>query len=165
LQWNNFAVISAYNYPGTGYYNGMVTRNNDVFDANGLSASFSRSTPFDLDSAYLTAAFKTGMFQTSMQVEVQGYNGSSLVYDNTYTLMFDSTTTMGPAAPTLINFDYTGVTEVNFIPSSGQFVMDNLTVTIPETAPTLILLGISVLGLRMASGRLRSVWRPEFRSL
>ena len=56
-------------------------------------------------------------------------NGLTLTYDNTYAL--------NARAPTLIQFDYRGLSEVRFIPSSPlQFVMDNLEVTVHQI-PTL----------------------------
>jgi hypothetical protein len=68
-------------------------------------------------------------------------------YDNTYTLK--------TAGPLLVNFNYLGVDEVNFISLGGthhsgytgngtQFVMDNLTVTVPEPN-ALSLFGICIL--------------------
>ena len=56
-------------------------------------------------------------------------NGLTLAYDKTYAL--------NARAPTLIQFDCLGVSEVRFIPSSPlQFVMDNLEVTVHQI-PTL----------------------------
>ena len=68
---------------------------------------------------------------------MQGFNGSTLSYDNTYTL---SATT-----PMLTAFDYVDVTSVQFISSGGtphpgytgsgsEFVLDNVTV-VPTPPP------------------------------
>ena len=63
---------------------------------------------FDLNSAWLTA------LGTNAEVQVQGYAGTTLLYDNTYT--------MSAGTPTLIQFDYLGVDRVTFLasyPDSG----------------------------------------------
>jgi hypothetical protein len=83
--------------------------------------------PFDLHSGYLTAAWND-----NLQLRVVGYNSGTLIYDQTYTLQ--------ATAPTLINFDFLGVTEVDFIPSGGvhhagylghgtHFVLDNVLIS------------------------------------
>lgn len=120
LQWNNLGVLNGSSRPATeGYRTGMVSPNNVAFNLFGDPAAISSATTFDLNSAYLTAAFVNGL-----QIEVQGYVGTSLTYDKTY-----SVNTTGP---TLIHFDYLGVDQVKFIPSPGSpFVMDNLAVTVP----------------------------------
>jgi hypothetical protein len=131
FQWNNFYVMDAALLGAVnGYKNGMVSANNVAFNAAGNPAMFSAGS-FDLNSAYLTAAWNDGL-----QVEVQGFVGTTLTYDNTYTV--------NTTGPTLLDFNYLGVDEVSFISSGGvpngnylggpgtQFVMDNLAVTIPE---------------------------------
>src|SRR5207249_10764070 len=73
---------------------------------------------FDLNSAYLTAAFVEGL-----QIRVQGFVGTSVVYDNTYVASTN--------APTLIDFNYFGIDNIRFVSMpSSQFVMDNLGVTV-----------------------------------
>jgi hypothetical protein len=89
-----------------------------------------RST-FNLNSAYLTAGFNDGL-----TVEVWGYVGSTLTYDNKYTV-----STYGP---TLVNFNYIGVTSVGFLSYGGTphgysvggtaFRMDNLSVSFPPAS-------------------------------
>ena len=88
-------------------------------------------------SAYLTAAWND-----NLRVELKGYNGARLIYDNTYTL--------SATAPTLITFNYVGVTSVQFISSGGtlhpgycgsgeHFVMDNVTVVPTPPTPMAVL--------------------------
>lgn len=90
-----------------------------------------RVTPFDLLSAYLTAAWRD-----NLRVEATGYCGNNIMYDTTNTLSATS--------PTLVTFNYYGVSEVEFItfggtPHSGyasqhyQLVMDNLLVATHES--------------------------------
>jgi len=133
FQWFNFEVADETDSPIlSGAINGIVSPKNVVFNARGNPADFSSAAAFDLNSAYLTAIWNDGL-----QVEVQGFAGTTLIYDNIYTI--------NTSAPVLENFNYIGVTEVNFISSGGthnpaygggagtQFAMDNLTVTtIPE---------------------------------
>jgi hypothetical protein len=99
--------------------------------------SFSSANLFNLDSAYCTAAWND-----NLQLEVKGYAGTTLVYDNTYVL--------SPVTPTLIQFNYFGVNQVDFLPSGGtpvfgtgeQFVIDNMVVAVPEPSfLSLVLLG------------------------
>jgi hypothetical protein len=127
LNWNNFAVVNGLEFsPGTGYYAGVVSASNVAFNEYGFPASISVSGGlFNLDSAYLTFALN---LDTLLNIEVQGFAGGTLLYDNTYTV--------NRSTPTVVNFNYLGVDTVTFISSPAQqFAMDNLTVTrVPEPA-------------------------------
>ena len=152
IQWANFWVLNAAlqysQFGNNGYHIGLVSTNNVAFNDRGTSAAFSvTSGAFNFDSAYLTPAWNNGL-----HVEVQGFVGTTLTYDNTYTL--------NTTSATLINFDYLGVDKVNFIASGGvsagydgagtQFAMDNLTI-IPVPEPTMMALvgfgGLATLGM------------------
>ncbi|MGD0262730.1 MAG: immunoglobulin domain-containing protein [Verrucomicrobiota bacterium] len=133
LNWNNFGEIDGLglaNYVGpSGYTAGVVSPNNVVFNGDGLPASISSAgAPFNLDSAYLTAAWND-----NLQVQAFGFVGSN-------NLAFSNTWTLSATAPTLVQFNYTNVTEVDFVSSGGaphpgysgsgeHFVMDNLAVS------------------------------------
>ena len=67
-------------------------------------------------------------------MRVKGYVGSVLTYDATCTL---STT-----VPTLVTFDYSGVTKVEFSTSdNSQFVLDNVAISVgPFAAPPVIVM-------------------------
>jgi len=151
FQWDNFD----YNYPAlggirgntnsTGYQNGLVSSPYVAFNGYGGPARISGRL-FNLDSAYLTAAWNDGL-----QVEVLGSLEGVLIYDNTYTAETSS--------PVPINFNYLGIDSVTFISTGGtpnvryggaygtQFVLDNLTVTlVPEPSfPAMIALVLSAL--------------------
>jgi hypothetical protein len=132
LQWNNFNVVNGYEYPGIGgYWYGMISASNTAVNAYANPAQLSSTLPFDLESAYLTAAWVEGL-----QVKVQGFIGSSLKYDNTYILSQNS--------PSLLHFDYLGVSEVRFMSlnggANGHFAVDNLIVTVPEPCATSLIL-------------------------
>jgi hypothetical protein len=130
FNWGNFYCLDGNNYTGnpSGYGAGVVSTNNDVYNGFGSPANITSTNGghFNFISAELTAAWFD-----NLQLEAQGYVDGVLTYDQTYTL---SATT-----PTLIVFDYLGVTEVNLIPSGGTphagytgggsfFAMDNVTI-------------------------------------
>lgn len=126
LNWSGFDTLSELDsWFGSGYEIGLVSPPNVVFNPYGGNAEISASTPFNLVSAYLEAAV------TGMRVEVVGYVSNYLAYDQTYDL--------SESAPSLVNFNFLGVTEVSFIPEPmTQFVMDNLTVSgnnLPQLPP------------------------------
>ena len=125
LTWSNFFELNgiAYPYP-SGYSNGVVSASNVAFTASGYPASILSPSPFTLISAWLTAAWTP-----NLQARVRGYAGGALAYDRTYTLQTQ--------APTLVRFNYEGVSEVSFSTSdNSQLVMDNLTV-LSAQRPTL----------------------------
>src|SRR6516225_1960177 len=80
LQWLGFGVLSGTQYPTYPYYTGMVSPTNVAFnwDPYDRRASISNSSPFNLESAYLTSGI-----QAPLQIEVQGFVGTNLVFDNT----------------------------------------------------------------------------------
>lgn len=154
LLWNGFLAIDAVNSSRGSVYGGLVagliSPNDDIFNIYGGPATISSSGGlFNLNSAYLTA-----FLNDNLQVEVQGYAGATLLYDNTYTV--------SPSGPTLENFDYVGVTSVTFTGSGGTpdprwsppnignsvFVLDNMTVTVPE--PSSVSLGFAAVLLAAA---------------
>ena len=128
LTWSNFYVLDAFDYPNpSGYQVGMISASNVVYNAYGSPAAISASTPFNLLSASLTASWNQGL-----ALQALGYNGSTLLYSNIYTLSATSNT--------LINFNYDGITLISFASSGGypwpsygtnsktQFALDNITI-------------------------------------
>jgi len=110
LNWNNFGVIS----PATsgqclancGYFFGMVSSPNVAFNILGNPASFSSSTPFTLNSFYLTADENDGL-----NVSVTGLLNGAVVDTATFTLSSTS--------PTLATFNWANINEVGFSASGG----------------------------------------------
>ncbi len=126
LTWNNFDYLIGANYLNSGYSCGTVSLSNIVFNNFGAPASIISTAQMNFVSAYLTAAW-----YDNLQVEVKGYIGSTLAYDTTNML--------SATAPTLINFNYRGVTEIDFRSYGGtqhsgyngsgtQFLMDNVVI-------------------------------------
>ncbi len=167
LNWLGFGVLAGTQYPTSGYYTGMVSPSNVAynFDQYDRHAYISSSTPFNFNSAYLTATvdyYTSGLsngvpYQVhGMQVEVQGYIGATLAYDNIYPIQESS--------PTLASFNYLGVTEVEFIPETPGvsqfnnamiFAMDNVSVTlVPEPG----ILGLLAMGAGLGG---LGVWRRK----
>jgi hypothetical protein len=137
LSWSNFGVLDgSIRPPSEGYHTGLVSPNNVAFNFYGEPASISRpSGVFDLNSAYLALALN---LDTPLNVQVQGWIESTLLYDNTYAVYRSD--------PTFIDFNYKGVDRVVFISfPEQQFTLDNLRVTVPEPESTTV--GMVVCGL------------------
>lgn len=144
LQWTGLVVAN-----GTsalyGTHNGVVSANNVAIDIDGRPGFLTNSTAFNLNSAYLTAVYNDGL-----SLEVKGFVGTVLAYDQTFTL--------NATVPTLLNFNYMGVTGVEFLSSGGtahpgyptivghneNFVMDNMTTSTPDSGATAALLGLAL---------------------
>jgi hypothetical protein len=141
FDWNNFSALDGVADVLSGYHNGVVSTNNVAFNDGGKVADITSPTPFTLGSGFFIAAWNNGL-----SLEVQGFVGTTLVDDQTYTL--------NVRAPQFLVFNFTGITDARFISSGGtvaglngagtQFALDNLTiVTVPEPS-TLALGGLGV---------------------
>ncbi len=84
----------------------------------------------------------TGAFNSNLNIEVQGFNGTNLLYD--------TTVVAAATSPTLFTFNYLDIDRLVFTPSGGQsagfpvgggvnFAMDNFTFEfVPEPSPLLL---------------------------
>jgi hypothetical protein len=97
----------------------MVSPTNVAYFASPQTyASIFSGNLFDFNSAYLTAESTTNTV-----IRVQGLVGTSVTYDNTYTIK--------TTEPTLLNFNYVAIDTVRFLQTNNiDFLMDNATVNI-----------------------------------
>lgn len=124
FNWSDDFYYANGRLTGGGYIPGAVSSPNVALNGFGNNVSFSRNTPFDFNSAYLTAAWNNGL-----NVLVQGVLGG--VLQNTATVIVNTN------APTLVNFNFLNVDTVRFSSFGGvdaglgrfgtQFALDNLT--------------------------------------
>jgi hypothetical protein len=165
FDWSaHFLYVDGADYPyPSGYQTGVVSAPNVAFNGDGRQVSFSRRTPFELDSFYLTAAWRDGL-----EVTVTGYLSGVMVDSTTLTV-----NTSGPTLETFnwdvnkVVFDSFGGVSVGF--TGYQFVLDNLSVSsvpessirfnslaaVPESSTwALMLVGFAVLGFTVC-------YRPE----
>ena len=143
LNWSNFWVLNLprnlSHYGDTnGSYYGMVSPPNIAFNGSGNPAEIdSPNTNFNFLSTYLT-----GGWNNNLNIEVQGFSGTNLVYDETKVVSATS--------PTLFTFDYLNIDRLYFNTFGGepagfpggsgeQFVMDNFMFEfIPEPSTFLL---------------------------
>ncbi len=141
LSWSNFATLNAVlqtNLNGAnGYGYGMVSPSNVAFNADGTPAEIgSPGTNFNFLSAFFT-----GAWNSNLNIEVQGFSGTNLVYDETKVASATS--------PTLFTFNYLDIDRLYFDSYGGEpaftpfsetpFVMDNFTFEfIPEPSTFLL---------------------------
>jgi hypothetical protein len=151
LVWSNFIAMNAFLYAGqapyytNGYYYGVVSPSNIAYNANAGIGEIDSPTNFDFLSGYFT-----GAWNSNLNIEVQGYLGTNLVYDQT---KIASATT-----PTLFTFNYLNVNRLDFIASGGEpaffpaangtwFAMDNLTFEFIPEPSTLLLTALGAVTL------------------
>jgi hypothetical protein len=144
LVWSNFAAYNAILSPsvfGTnGYYYGVVSLSNAAVNGIGNPAEInSMGTNFNFLSIYFT-----GTYNSNLSIEVKGFNGGNLLYDQTVVASATN--------PTLFTFNYLNVDRLYFsdfggqpafgTPSAPQFVMDNFTFEfVPEPSSLLLTFG------------------------
>ena len=141
LVWSNFLPLNAILSPpvfGTnGYYYGMVSASNVVVNGIGSPGEIdSPGTNFNFLSAYFT-----GAYNSNLNIQVLGFNGTSLLYSQ---VVVASATT-----PTQFSFNYLNIDRLYFsnfggqpafgTPSALQFVMDNFAFEfVPEPSSLLL---------------------------
>jgi hypothetical protein len=150
LVWSNFssvnAVLQTNDFGLSGYYYGMVSASNVAFDASGNPAEIdSTGATFNFLSVYLT-----GAWNSNLNVEVEGFRGGSLMYDQIVTVAATNATQFA--------FDYMDIDRLYFSSSGGQgagfsfpsgrnFAMDNFDFEfVPEPSSFLLTL-VGVLAL------------------
>ncbi|MGD0059414.1 MAG: PEP-CTERM sorting domain-containing protein [Verrucomicrobiia bacterium] len=150
LSWSNFFVVNAVlmsNVNGyvTGANYGMVSPSNVAFNGGGSPAEIdSPGTNFNFLSAYFT-----GAWNSNLNIEVEGFSGTNLVYDETKVVRATNAT--------LITFDYLDIDrlyfnsyggQVAFGPSPGyNFVMDNMGYEFVPEPSSLLLTALALVSL------------------
>jgi hypothetical protein len=147
LNWDVFGVgngiLTPNHFPflAAGKYYGVVSLSN-VATTGGFQAQInSPGTNFNFLSVYLT-----GAWHSNLNIEVQGFRGGTLLYDQTVVASATN--------PTLFAFGYTNVDRLSFTSFGGQpafstdngngFVMDNFTFEFIPEPSVLLLTGAGV---------------------
>lgn len=120
----NFGSTSKFSWAGGGYINGVTSGERTVYNNYAQQAGIA-GTYFTLNSGQFTAAWNEGL-----SVTVDGYFANDKIYSSTFTL-----TTYHP---TLVSFNWTGLTSLIFNSSGGvnagwgangtHFALDDLVV-------------------------------------
>jgi hypothetical protein len=143
FNWANFYTVNASHdakmFGTNGDYYGMVTASNVAFNGGGTPAEIDAiATNFNFLGAYLT-----GVWNSNLNIEVEGFRSGSMLYD--------TTVVASATAPTLFTFSYLDIDRLTFNSFGGQnagfpdgggeeFAMDNFTFEfVPE--PSSLLLG------------------------
>ena len=157
LQWStHFYYLASSDNPAffadSGFDNGIVSGSFVAYNSSAEVVSASGPT-FDFNSAYLTAAWNTGL-----NITVTGKLGAATLYSQTVVV--------NTLAPTLFTFNYLGIDQLIFSSSGGtsdlfpqygddgtHFVMDNLTInervteSVPDGGSALAMLGLGMAGI------------------
>ena len=147
--WNgSFQVVNDTCCGASGYANGNVSPNNEIYDLGGLPAQFGANgdPTFTLDSFFVTASWNDGM-----NLSIIGLlNGVQVGSDNV-------NLTINTAGPLFASLNWAGVNEVDFVSSGGvnhgyngsgtHFVIDDLTVNNTPEPASMVLLGSGILAV------------------
>jgi hypothetical protein len=142
LVWSNFGCINGILNPTesplitNGFYYGVVSMSNVAVNAGGQPAEIDSTTNFNFQSAYFT-----GGWHSNLNIEVQGFSGTNLVYDQTVVASATN--------PTLFTFNYLDIDRLYFNSYGGdvafgydggaQFAMDNFEFEfVPEPSSLLL---------------------------
>lgn len=140
MVWSNFFIINGIldprNFPYTtnGAYYGVVSPSNVVGNTGAYPAEIdSPGSNFTFLSAYFTDGFVN-----NLNIEVQGFSGTNLVYDETKVA--------SASTPTLFTFNFSDIDRLYFTSFGGEppngyadFIMDNFEFEyVPEPSSLLL---------------------------
>lgn len=149
LVWSNFGVGNGILNPNkspftNGFYYGVFSLSNVAYNAFGDPSEIVSGTNFNFLSAYLT-----GGWRSNQSIEVQGFLGNSLMYDQTVTA---SATNSSP-----FMFHYMNIDRLHFTSFGGDsafsfdggaiMVMDNFAFEFVPEPSTILLTSIGITGL------------------
>jgi hypothetical protein len=167
LDWDNFIANNAILFTNiapyffdyyltnglSGNYYGIMSASTVAISGGATGAAISSTTNFNFQSVYLT-----GMFNSNMNIEVEGFRSGALLYD--------TTVVASATAPTLFTFNYMDVDQVAFNPTGGEpafgtpswpeIVMDNLTFEFVPEPSSLLLTSLGVVTLWAYAKRKRT---------
>ena len=146
VQENRGRFTAGYTVP-SGYLNGLVSGNYVALNLFEASASVSDGL-FNFNNAYFTGAWNDGL-----SIQIQGWNGANLLYDQTIVV--------SAFGPNLFNANYVGIDLLTFDSFGGtpqpwggsgtHFAMDNFDYTLGVPEPSTLLLlgtGLVMVGLK-----------------
>ncbi|MBP7053353.1 MAG: pre-peptidase C-terminal domain-containing protein [Phycisphaerae bacterium] len=142
--WTTFYAGKARLWPGSGYYNGLVSGDYVAYNNGGNPAEI-QGTPFDLYGAYFTAAWNDGL-----NIDIEGYRSGSPVH----TL----TAVVNTSGPQWVSMNFTNVDRVSFTSHGGthnpdmglsgvQFAMEDMEYSFASISPTALTNNVPVSGL------------------
>ena len=148
LNWTNFlpinAILRTNSFGPSGYYYGMESASNVAYNAFGNPAEIdSQGANFNFLSAYLT-----GAWNSNLNIEVQGFSGTNLVYDETVVASATNATlfTFNYLDIDRLTFNSFGGQPVGFVGGGGEeFAMDNFDFEFIPEPSSLLLTGIAAL--------------------
>lgn len=130
LNWQNMGYINGTLLPTTGYHTGRVSGDYVAFNQFARVAA-ATDIPFTLNSAYFTAAHVP-----LLDVMIDGYIGEAKIAS--------TVVTVNRSTPTLVTFDWAGLTKVSFMGYTSQtttpewFAMDNFRINEPTVAAAVV---------------------------
>jgi len=132
----NVLEMDEYSNAASGFYNGVVSVNNIMYNPAGEKLEINSSVGFDFNNIYMTAAID------SFDVTVNGTSDNDEHYSSIITVNSDT--------PTLAIFDWENIRHIEFNMQGNYCAFDNFTFN--ETAPvpippTLLLFGSSLIGM------------------
>jgi hypothetical protein len=137
LNWSNFGPLTPRDATNNGYYYGMVSPPNVAFNGAGSPAEIDAlGTNFNFLSVYLT-----GAWNSNLNIEVQGYRDTNLIYDETLVVSATNATlfTFNYLDIDRLYFNSYGGDNAGFGGSGEEFVMDNFEFEfIPEPSSFLL---------------------------
>jgi hypothetical protein len=127
--WTNFRVLDTNReleiYGENGYTNGVVNGTTVAFNFIGSPAEISSPIPFDITSFRASAAWRQ-----DLELNVEAFDASGAMSDNTYTLSADESSliTLALTGITRLRFSTSGGTSAGFTGDGTHFGLDDINI-------------------------------------